>query len=154
MNASLALDILIAGLLVVTIGYSGVLYRRLAHLRRSNSEMNRLVRKFSHSIERAQLGLLSLKSTGAELSSTLQERTDAARLAGDDLGILTDAGNHLADRLDGLVSEGRTRARTGGHQGSQKLAQEGRGAEPRVRPTEMARSETELELAEALREAG
>ena len=150
MNASLALDLLIAALLCVTIGYSFVLYRRLASLRRSNAEMGRMVRKFSHSIERAQTGMLTMRSTGMEMSSALQERTDAARVVGDDLDVLTNAGNRLADRLDALVSESRAQVQSAGNQsGTVKWG----GAKPGPRLAKVARSETEHELAETLRGA-
>ena len=51
MSFALILDIVIAVMLVVTIGYSVVLYRRLGVLRRSHDDMEKVVRKFAHSIK-------------------------------------------------------------------------------------------------------
>ncbi len=153
MSPALILDAVIAVMLVVTIGYSVVLYRRLGVLRRSHADMAKLVRKFAFSIEQAQTGLLSLKSASTELSSVLVERTEAARAVSDDLGFLTTSADRLADRLDALVGEGRAQAGVGALQG---------GAAPGTQTTQsnlapgdgnVDRSETERELMEALREA-
>lgn len=153
MSPALILDIVIAVMLVVTIGYSVVLYRRLGVLRGSHDDMKKVVRKFSFSIERAQTGLLTLKTASTELSSVLAERTEAARAVSDDLGFLTTSADRLADRLDALVGEGRAQASVGVLQG---------GAAPGAQPPQsdlgpddgkVDRSETERELMEALREA-
>ncbi len=153
MNPALILDIVIAVMLVVTIGYSVVLYRRLGVLRRSHDDMEKVVRKFAHSIERAQTGLLTLKTASAELSSVLVERTEAARAVSDDLGFLTTSADRLADRLDALVGEGRAQASVGvlkdaaapGAQTPQSDRDPGGG--------KIDQSETERELMQALREA-
>ena len=77
MSPALILDIVIAVMLVVTIGYSVVLYRRLGVLRGSHDDMKKVVRKFSFSIERAQTGLPTLQAASTELSSVLAGRPDA-----------------------------------------------------------------------------
>lgn len=153
MSAALILDIVIAVMLMVTIAYSVLLYRRLGVLRQSRDDMDKVVRKFTSSIERGQTVLLTLKSASAEMSSVLVERTEAARAVSDDLGFLTTSADGLADRLDALVGEGRVQASVGGLQG---------GASPGLQAPKNAsgpgdgklgRSETERELMEALREA-
>lgn len=152
MSPALILDMAIAVLLAVTIGYSVVLYRRLGVLRSSHDDMEKLVRKFAYSIERAQTGLLSLKTASTELSSVLVERTEAARAVGDDLGFLTTSADRLADRLDALVGQGRVQAGVGVFQdGAAPGVQTAHGnLEPEGGTAN--RSETERELMEALRE--
>ena len=153
MSPALILDIVIAVMLVVTIGYSVVLYRRLGVLRRSHEDMEKLVRKFAYSIERAQTGLLTLKTASAELSSVLVERTEAARAVSDDLGFLTTSADRLADRLDALVGEGRAQASVGVLQGGASPGAQTRQGELGPGGGKADRSETERELMEALREA-
>ncbi|MCH8110602.1 MAG: hypothetical protein IH905_01395 [Proteobacteria bacterium] len=152
MSPALILDIVIAVMLVVTIGYSVVLYRRLGVLRRSHDDMDKLVRKFAHSIERAQTGLLTLKTTTTEVSSVLVERTEAARAVSDDLGFLTTSADRLADRLDALVGEGRAQASVGVLQGGAPPGPQTPQSDLGTVGGKVDRSETERELMEALRE--
>lgn len=153
MSPAVILDIVIAVMLVVTIGYSVVLYRRLGVLRSSQTDMDALVRNFAGSIERAQTGLLTLKTAGTELSSALAERTDAARAVNDDLGFLTNSAERLADRLDALVGEGRAQVGAGALQGGAMRSGPAPQSGLSSQDSDADRSETERELMEALREA-
>ena len=153
MSPSLILDIVIAVMLVVTIGYSVVLYRRLGVLRSTHDDMDKMMRKFAFSIERAQTGLLTLKTAGTELSSALAERTEAARAVSDDLGFLTTSADRLADRLDALVGEGRAQASVGALQNRAAVSAQTWQSDIAPEDEGVDRSETERELMEALREA-
>ncbi len=143
MSFPLALDVVVAVLLAVTIGYCVVLYRRLNQLRASQGEMSSAVKGFGAATERAQAGLLTLKTTGTELSGVLQERIDEARALNDDLSVLTDSGNRLADRLDDSLREIRTQVDI---HAAELKGGEGAGSEA-------LDSESERDLMEALRQA-
>jgi hypothetical protein len=69
--------------------------------------MKKLMSEFTSATERAQAGLLSIKSTGGELSRALSERIDEARALKGDLLYVTQAAQALADRLDGDLDTAR-----------------------------------------------
>lgn len=105
MDLPVLLDGAVAILLLITIGYCVVLYARLNEVRRSNATMKKLMTEFTSATERAQAGLLSIKSTGSELSNALSERIDEARALKGDLVYVTQAAQSLAERLDASIDE-------------------------------------------------
>ena len=105
MELPVLLDGAVAALLLITIGYCVVLYARLNEVRKSNSVMRKLMAEFTSATERAQAGLLSIKSTGSELSNALDERIDEARALKGDLVYVTKAAQSLAERLDVALDE-------------------------------------------------
>ena len=116
MNFSLALDILLAVLLVATIGYAMVLNRKLGNLRRHKEELEGLAATFSQSTARANDSIARLKNSTAGL------QTDTAKAAGlkDDLKFLIDRGTSAADRLEAAVRESRAESETKGRAGPGK----------------------------------
>ena len=72
MQYSLILDILVAFLLVVTIGYAMVLNKRLGLLRRDKGELDKLALSFTDAMGRADDSIATLKST----ADVLQDRID------------------------------------------------------------------------------
>ena len=105
MELPVLLDGAVAALLLITIGYCVVLYARLNEVRKSNTVMKSLMAEFSSATERAQAGLLSIKSTGSELSNELDERIDEARALKGDLVYVTQVAQTLAERLDVALYE-------------------------------------------------
>ncbi len=113
MPFSLALDVLVAVLLVITIGYAIVLNRRLGRLRRDKSQLERLAATFGQATARAEESIGKLKNT----ADSLKERIDNAQALRDDLAFLIDRGSSAADRLEETVraarKEGVSRPRPG-----------------------------------------
>lgn len=93
---TVALDVVMAFLLVASIATTIVLNRRLASLRGDRAELEKLAEHFRRATERADEGVSGLKIS----AQTLQERIDAARSVADDLAFLIDRGGGLADRLE------------------------------------------------------
>ncbi len=116
---SLALDIVLAVLLVATIGYAMVLNRKLGNLRRHKEELERLAATFSDSTARAKDSIANLKNSTADLQA------DTAKAAGlrDDLKYLIDRGTSAADRLEAAVRESRGEDETRGRPASGKPRQ-------------------------------
>jgi len=147
---SLIVDVLVAVLLVVTIGYAIVLNQRLGRLRRDKAQLERLAASFGESTARAEESIQKLKKT-AEL---LQERIDKAQALRDDLSFLIDRGGQAADSLEDLVRVTRETVSVKPRVG--RLA-----AEPPQRPTaapakpedDDGRSQAERELLRAIRAA-
>ncbi|NQU60530.1 MAG: hypothetical protein HQ512_05330 [Rhodospirillales bacterium] len=109
MPYSLIVDILVAILLVITIGYAITLNKRLGLLRRDKDELERLARTFGESTSRAEESIEKLKNT----ADMLQERTEKAQALRDDLAFLIDRGGQAADHLEDLVRSTRNTAGTG-----------------------------------------
>ncbi len=113
MPFSLALDVLVAVLLVITIGYAMVLNRRLGRLRRDKSELEKLAATFGQATARAEESIGNLKKT----ADALKGRIDNAQALRDDLAFLIDRGGSAADRLEETVraarKEGASRPRPG-----------------------------------------
>jgi methyl-accepting chemotaxis protein len=100
---SLALDILLAGLLAVTIAYAAVLNRRLKVLRDNKDELQKLAVMFGDSTVRAEQSIARLKATADELGG----RIDKAQSLRDDLAFLIERGGSAADRLEAGVRAAR-----------------------------------------------
>ncbi len=105
MSFAFLLDGLVAVLLAVTVGYCVVLHRRLGALRDSQTEMENLLAAFADATESARRGVAELRAAGDQVGQELQTRVDAARSLRDELEMIADAGNDLADRLDQRLME-------------------------------------------------
>ena len=148
MELPVLLDGAVAALLLITIGYCVVLYARLNEVRKSNTVMKSLMAEFSSATERAQAGLLSIKSTGGELSNALDERIDEARALKGDLVYVTQVAQSLAKRLDAALDENlepQTKAQ------KRPVAKRKNGIAPKA--FDRASSESERELMAALQQA-
>ena len=103
MALSLILDILLASLLVVTIGYAIMLNKRLDALRSDKDELRRLAGDFVETTKHAELGIKELRSK----TDILEEGLKRAESLRDDLVFLIERGNSAADRLEIVVRTSR-----------------------------------------------
>ncbi len=143
MPFSLALDVLVAVLLVITIGYAMVLNRRLGNLRRDKAQLERLAATFGEATARAEESIGKLKTT----ADALRERIDNAQALRDDLAFLIDRGGSAADRLEETVRAARKEGGSRPRPALKKaVAAEGNG---KIKP----KSEAERELLKALQAA-
>ena len=101
MPFSLILDLLVALLLVVMIGYAVALNRRLGSLRQDKSELQELASSFGGATMRAEESINRLKN----MTDTLQQCIDKAQALHDDLTFLIDRGDTAADRLEETVRQ-------------------------------------------------
>jgi hypothetical protein len=109
-TVSIALDVVVAGLLIATIAYAVVLDRRIRQLRATRAEFETLVVGFNAATARAESAIGDLK-TGTEAGSReLKPLIATARQVADDLEFLVERGNELADRLDVGISAARAAA--------------------------------------------
>lgn len=99
MDWSFALDILVATLLAITIGFAAVLNHRLGKLRRDRDELSKMAAEFGQATAHAGDSVGKLKMS----TDTLQERIDKARSLCDDLVFLIDRGGATADRIESKV---------------------------------------------------
>ena len=133
----LILESLVAVLLLVTVAYCYVLNGRLANLRNSQDEMKQLLDDFAVAMAKAETSVSELRQASGEIGADLQERVVDARSLSDELKVMVQSGDDLANRLEeGLVGR-RTEVRGGEN----------------VELVENTRSESERELLEALKRA-
>lgn len=99
MGYALFIDIVVALLLVVTIGYAVRLNKRLGMLRSDKVELEKLATTFAESTVRADESLGRLRST----ADLMQQQIASAQGLHDDLVFLLDRGEKTADRLEDAV---------------------------------------------------
>lgn len=103
MALSLALDLLVSGLLAVTICYAMVLNKKIGTLRKDKSELEKMAASFNTATIKAEKSLKQLKSTADDMG----ERIEKAHSLRDDLMFLTERGAKAADQLEDLVRTAR-----------------------------------------------
>lgn len=103
LSFSLILDILVAVLLVVTIGYAVALNRRLSLLRKDKDELEALTVKFAEATAKADASIHNLKGSTEKVTKELERGLEKAEALRDDLSFLIDRGGSIADRLENGV---------------------------------------------------
>lgn len=106
MTTALILDLLIAGLLCATIVFCWRLNRRLAALRKGREELRGLIQSLNEATSRAEAGIQQLKDSAKDAGEALKGDIKSARTLRDELSLITETGNNLADRLEGRLTAG------------------------------------------------
>lgn len=117
MPVELIANAIVAVLLVVMIGYSFMLNKRLDGMRKDHQEMSRLIASLNSASEKAQQSVQQLRAMGQEAEHALKMEVAKARALADELSLITEAGSNLADRIDeGLTQkkEGVPQSKAGG----------------------------------------
>lgn len=112
MSVAIALDILVAGLLVATIAYAIVLNRRLSQLRGGREQMERLINDFYQATTRAESGLSALKDATERDDSTLIGQLESLTKVRDELDFLVARAEAQSARLEEQIGAGRGRAKS------------------------------------------
>ncbi|MEK9970216.1 MAG: DUF6468 domain-containing protein [Ferrovibrio sp.] len=107
MTLTMMVEIVVAVLLLITMGISLVLNRRLGNLRANQEEMRRLIGEFDKALGRARQGLSELKTTSATVDTAHEERMKQAKTLRDELGFMIETADRLADRLASEASGNR-----------------------------------------------
>ncbi len=138
------LELALIGLLAATLFHAVRLERALGVLKRDRVQLQELIAGFNASTRQAENGIERLRAAVDGAGQQIAGQVDAALTLKDDLALLIERGNQLADRLDALVHAGRplvaTTPRLTVVAGSES-------PEPRVR------SQAERDLLKALRMA-
>ena len=161
MPISLMLDLLLAVLLVITIGYAMTLNKRLGMLRQDKEDLEKLASTFANATLRAEEGVGKLRNTAEQL----QQRVDKAQSLRDDLVFLIDRGGSAADRLEDTVRTARkhgdisprpqadTAEKPLENSGAQSLKDGPQPTQDNSSEAEDTRAEAERELLKALQAA-
>jgi len=103
MTLSTVLELLLSGLLTVTLLYCIVLERRLAAVRKGQEGLRKMIGELNNAIAGAGSSLRALKLAAADAAETLDGRLKRARGLADELSLLTNSGERIAQRFDRTV---------------------------------------------------
>jgi len=136
------LEIVLMALLAATLFHAVRLERALGVLKRDRAALQELITGFNASTRQAELGIERLRGTAEGAGQQIVRQIDAAVSLKDDLAVLIERGDRLADRMDVLIRAARPLAAE--PQRLTVVAEQDAG-EPRVR------SQAERDLLKALR---
>lgn len=108
MTLLVALDVIVAAMLAVTIGFCMVLNRRLAVLRRNESELREVLAKFNQAAAQAEAGIARLKDVSTETAASLGDRIGEAKALRDDLAFVTERGDRMVAELGKKMAAARS----------------------------------------------
>ncbi|MDB5411096.1 MAG: uncharacterized protein JWL84_6008 [Rhodospirillales bacterium] len=108
---SMILDLVVAGLLAVTIAYAVLLSRRLGALRNDKQQLETLVQSLDASSIRANAGVAALKDAAEEIGRTLQQKIDQGQGLRNDLNYIVEVGGGIADRIETSIRSTREEAK-------------------------------------------
>ena len=101
-------ELTVLGLLIATCGYCIVLSRRLRALRDGQTELIALIEKFDESSRRAEKNLATLQANSAIMGRKLGSLTQRAAGLTDELSVMVQAGDNIANRIEVAVDEARS----------------------------------------------
>lgn len=108
---NLFIDIILAGLLAVTISYCWMLNRRIKILQDSKSELAQLLKHFDESTLRASESIIALQTASKKIGESIQMRVDKANYLLDDLAFMLEKGSKLVNQLEASAAVSRARTR-------------------------------------------
>ncbi len=103
-----ALEAFVAILLIVTVGTSMKLERRLAQLRLNEAEMRKTVQDLAAASERAERALDTMRAAIHEADSALADRLSAADRQSQDLSRKMREGSEIVQRISLIVAAGKS----------------------------------------------
>jgi uncharacterized protein DUF6468 len=101
------LEIVLIILLGATLVQAIRLERALSVLKRDRTSLESLVVGFNASTHQAESGIQQLRAVADGAGRNIESQLSRAVALKDDLGFLTERGDRIADRLDGLVRTAR-----------------------------------------------
>jgi hypothetical protein len=101
------IEIFTIALLIATICYAYTLNRRIQLIHKNRDELNILLNGFTSSLERAEVSVETLKTSGYEAIDILKTNLEEARTIRDDLRFLVDRGEEIANQLENGIRKKR-----------------------------------------------
>ncbi|MBI3441938.1 MAG: hypothetical protein HY052_09120 [Proteobacteria bacterium] len=135
-------DIVIVIALSVTVFYCLRLSKQFNHMQANRKAFEALIQSLNIATARAEAVIRSLKEAALDSGDMIQEKIGRARALSDELEIMIQAGDSLANRLQLLAEKGRKSTAAEAPSGISEPS----GAEPQPK------TRVEKELLEALRE--
>lgn len=103
----LSFDILILAALAATMYRAWTLSKQFNRLQSDRKAFEQLIQALNLAASRAEAAIRALKETTLESAETLQQKINSARGLSDELEIIVQAGDSLAERLEKLAEKNR-----------------------------------------------
>lgn len=104
MPTQLVLDVLVAILLAITAGYCFLLNRRLQDLRNGSDGLREIVQTLNEAVSRAHAGVEQLRHGSNIVASDIAGKLKAGQDLADELAMMIESGNNIADRITATVA--------------------------------------------------
>lgn len=98
--SELIVDGILALLLIAVIVVCLLVSRRLGTIRSGQAELRALVDQLNAAVVDAQRSVVGLKNSAQEVEEKLHVEREKAAAIADELALMTEAGNNLADRIE------------------------------------------------------
>ncbi len=108
LNLGVAIEIVVAILLALTIVYCAILNRRLTRLRADEEILRATISELITATEIAERAILGLKATASECERAVGGRMLAAETLLGDLDLRLSAGNEIVKRIGAIVGAARS----------------------------------------------
>ena len=99
MELSLILDVVVAALLVATIGYAAVLNRKLQSLRANKAEFEAMIGEFNDATRRTEGSIQALRLAADQTAKALSVQVERGQALRDELTFLTGRADGAAERI-------------------------------------------------------
>ena len=101
-SIGLIVELVVGALLIATIAYCYLLDRRLRALRDGEGDLKQIVVSLDRATTRAQGAITDLRVSCETLTRDMERDLKKARGLADELALMVEAGDHIADRLGSL----------------------------------------------------
>ena len=149
---NIMIDGVLAILLIAAIVACWFVYQRLAVIKNGQHELKILIDNLNAAVLNARSSVSDLKGASLEMEARLQGEVRRAQTMSDELTIITEAGNNLADRIDAGLTRNPTSKEPGPSSAAMDYGEQDVFSEPVESQDSNARKE-QKELLAALREA-
>ncbi|WP_422363563.1 DUF6468 domain-containing protein [Pyruvatibacter mobilis] len=109
-SISMMVELVVGVLLVATIAYCFVLDRRLKALRDGEGELRKIIVALDKATTRAQGAVTDLRVSCDGLTRDMDRDLKKARALADELAVMVEAGDHIAERLGSASNAGARKA--------------------------------------------
>ena len=113
MTFSLIVEIALTLLLAATLVYCAILERRLSALRKNQDGFKETIGELNQAIAAAGASMRMLKAAASGAGEALDERLSRARNLSDELALLTNSGERIAQRIERGAASPQQGTRTG-----------------------------------------
>ena len=101
----LIIDSVLALLLIAVIVVCNIVYKRLKTIREGQEELKELMDSLNRSVAIAQKSVADVRSGSEEVEARIGKQVKSAQKLVDELTLINEAGNNLADRIErGITS--------------------------------------------------
>ncbi len=132
---SIIVDVILAVLLIMAIGYGMSLNRKIVALRGDQGELEKLAASFFDATTRAEASVANLRGAAEESSRLLNEGVGEAGEICDDLKYLIERGESIADKLE-IEVRNAERSTAGDREGPSLRTQSIRGGQQEIEMSE------------------